>query len=258
MRTAWVRVREAGDDAEVAAAAAAAGPVEVGVLAGVGGDRLPVGGHDRERPDVVGGGAERPPGQPHPAAQREPADADRRARAAGDGEAARGERRVHVDEPVAGADLHRRCRRARPRCRRGARGRRPGRPARSSSRRSCGRPSAPRSGRRASRTTSPRRGRRRRCAPAGWPAAASRRVAGVDLALGGAVGGAALRDEQARGGARELRERRPAPPAWPAAGPSPAPAPARAVAAAAAPARRRKVARSMPVMARRHPTRGWR
>src|SRR5207342_3205631 len=85
-----------------------AGPVEVRVPALVAGEGRAVGGHDLQRGDVVRGRSQRPPGEAHAAAQREAADADRRARAARDGEAPVGQAGVHVDEAVARAHLHRR------------------------------------------------------------------------------------------------------------------------------------------------------
>ena len=94
--------REVRHDAE-AAAAAAQRPEEVRVVGGVDPSPPAVGGDDRQGHDVVERQPEGAAGEPHAAAERQPAEPDRRARAGRDGDAVGGQGRVDVDELRAGA-----------------------------------------------------------------------------------------------------------------------------------------------------------
>src|SRR5206468_5413732 len=89
---------EAGDDAAVAASAAAQRPEQVGVVGAVDRVQRAVRGDYRGRPEVVAGQAVRAGEDPDAAAERAAGDADRRARAGGQGAAVGGQRRVQVDE----------------------------------------------------------------------------------------------------------------------------------------------------------------
>jgi len=100
--------RQLGGDAEVAASSAAARPEEVGVVERVAGDEASVCGHDLHAEKCVGRCPEQPRRVPDAAAEREPGDADRRARPAGHGAALGGQPLVEVDEPGARADGGRR------------------------------------------------------------------------------------------------------------------------------------------------------
>ena len=95
---------EARDDPEVAAAATAAGPVEVAVVLRVGDEDLPVGGDDLDGDEVVGGEPPGARGEPEAAAERVAADPDAGAGAGGDREPVRAERVVDVAEPRSRAD----------------------------------------------------------------------------------------------------------------------------------------------------------
>lgn len=104
---------ELGDHPEVAAPAAAQGPVQPGVT--VGGDLADgaVGGDHPGAREPVGGGAVRPRGQPETAAEGEPGDADGGAQPGRDAQTPPGERGVHVAQPGSRADPHTgRCARA--------------------------------------------------------------------------------------------------------------------------------------------------
>ena len=164
------------DDAEVAAATAAAGPVEVGVVLRVADEVAPVGGHDPERDDVVGRRAERARREPDAAALREPGDADgrRTIRSGSPGRAPASAastsiRRapapivavppVCIDDAVQAAQVEGRARSS------------------SSSPRSCARPNEPRAGPCSSAPRRPRRERRRPRRAARRRAAAQRRSA---------------------------------------------------------------------------------
>ena len=96
--------RERGDHAEVAAAAPAAGPEQVRVGAGAGRPDLAVSGDDLQRLNVVAGQPVGPGDHADAAAERQPGDADRRARTAGHRAAVGREPAVEVDEPGPGAD----------------------------------------------------------------------------------------------------------------------------------------------------------
>jgi hypothetical protein len=91
-------------DAEAAAAAPAAGPVQVGVAARRAGPRDAVGRHDIKGPEIVTGQAVEPAQGADPAAEGEPGDSHRRAGAAWHRLALRGQAAVEVDEVDAGAD----------------------------------------------------------------------------------------------------------------------------------------------------------
>src|SRR6185437_6286758 len=99
--------RERRRHAEVAATAAFAGPEQVGVLRSVAGPHRAVGGDDLQRFDRVAGEAELAGQHSDAAAEREPGQADRWARAAGNGQAVGGEVLVQVDQVEAGADRDR-------------------------------------------------------------------------------------------------------------------------------------------------------
>ncbi len=95
--------RETCDDPEVAPAATAARPVEVGMVLRVGDDHLPVRGDDLQREHVVGREPPRTRREAESAAQRMAADTDARARACGDRKPARSETVVDVPEARAGS-----------------------------------------------------------------------------------------------------------------------------------------------------------
>ena len=96
--------RQARDDAELAAAPAAEGPEQVGVVARVDGAQPSVGGDHRQGHHVVAGEAELPAGQAVPAALGEAGDAHVGAGAGGDRAARGGQLGVDVDQLGAGAD----------------------------------------------------------------------------------------------------------------------------------------------------------
>ena len=93
--------------AEVAAAPALAGPEQVAVLGGRAGAGHAIRGDDLDRLEIVAGQAEGAGQHADAAAQGQPGHADGGAGPAGDGQAARGQPLVHVDEVQAGADLDR-------------------------------------------------------------------------------------------------------------------------------------------------------
>ena len=95
---------EARHDPEVAAAPAAQRPEQVRVVARVDAAQPPVGRDHHEPRDVVGRQPERPRGEAVAAAEREPAEADGRARAAGHRAAVAGERVHDLDHVRARAD----------------------------------------------------------------------------------------------------------------------------------------------------------
>ena len=92
-----------GGHAEVAAAAAPGRPEQVRVPLGVAVTHLAVRGDDLHGLQVVAGQAERAAKYADAAAQGEPGDADRRAGAARDGQAAVGELGIEIDQADAGA-----------------------------------------------------------------------------------------------------------------------------------------------------------
>ena len=95
---------ERGDDAEVAAAAAAQRPQQIGVRMRIDGAQMAVGGHDLRTDDAVARESEMAAGEAHPTTERVPADADRRARPGRDRRAVRRQGGVDVDQLRAGAD----------------------------------------------------------------------------------------------------------------------------------------------------------
>ena len=95
---------ESRDDPEVAAAAASARPVQIGVLARVADERLPGGSDDRRLDEVVAGQAELACGEADAPAECEPCDPDGRTCSRRHGDAALPELVVDVDQPCAGAD----------------------------------------------------------------------------------------------------------------------------------------------------------
>ena len=92
-----------GDDGEAAAAAAQC-PEQVVVVRGVDPPQRAVGGDDVQAAHAVERQPHGAPGQPDAAAQHEPTEPHRRARAGGDGHAVGGKRGVDVAEPGAGSD----------------------------------------------------------------------------------------------------------------------------------------------------------
>ena len=95
---------EARDDAEVAAAASAKRPVEVGVLMRIGHDRTAVREDDGRLEQVVAGQAELARGKADAAAEGEACDANGRARAGGDRSSVPPQAVVDVDQACAGTD----------------------------------------------------------------------------------------------------------------------------------------------------------
>ncbi len=95
---------ETRHDPEVAAAAAAARPEQIGVVVLVCDEDLAVGGDDLHRDEIVGCEPPGPRGEPEAAAECMAADADGRARARGNREPVRGETVVDVPEPGARPD----------------------------------------------------------------------------------------------------------------------------------------------------------
>ena len=102
--TGWVWSSKCVTTPKLPPAAAAAGPVEVGVLGRAAGAVAAVGGDDPERDDVVGGRAELPRGEADAAAECETADPDGRARSGRDPAAAGRQSCLDVDQACAGAD----------------------------------------------------------------------------------------------------------------------------------------------------------
>ncbi len=92
---------ERGGDAEVAPAAAAAGPEQVRVAVRVAGPDLAVGGDDLRLHQVVAGQPVGAGDHADAAAQGQPGDADGRAGAAGDGPVVGGQPVVEIDQPGA-------------------------------------------------------------------------------------------------------------------------------------------------------------